>query len=1091
MRKTSLSITLLVLLSTINMAVTIIPDNVKATTRYVGGIGPGNFTSIQDAINASSAGDMILVFNGTYFEHVLINKPLTLVGEDRDNTTIDGGGFGSVVNITADWANITEFTIVSSGLNWQSNAGIRGYYASNCTITNNTISNSSSGIGLFQSNNILIEGNYFLNNIYGIFLESSDSADVTQNIIDNSSVDGVYLIYSDDGLYNNNTFSSNGVAVEAWLSDRIVLHNNTILRNLYGIVLWSSNYSTISENDVHWSDYEAIEVWESNATNVRDNSIMNNRGGIEVRYFTANTTISNNNISNNGGGIQLSDSDGGKIDGNDLHNNSMSIILSSSTNHIFLNNTMTVTGLDIGGELLENWNTHVLDTSNTVDGKPIVYWKNVTGGIIPSDVAQVVIANCSQVVLEDQSIESKNTYGVAVAFSSDIQIRNITFATSDFMMGVFLASSENITIGDSDFLVGYSIEARYSNYTSVNNNGFWTSSGYSPFYGCDSIAFTNNVFQSGSSTLYMASINNLTISNNSGFGLFVIEMDGIDRGRVAYNDFPRIDIFTTSSDNITVERNAFVNILSLYGDSGSSVLNNTFNPVGSHALVLYGVFNSNITGNTISKSEFGIHAEATANNTIAYNVISGNNFGIYFNRSIFNTIRNNTVSSILDAIVFEEQSQGNAIVNNNVVFATRSGVRLIDSDSNTLSNNTVSGGLFGVRLSGSNYNRLENNTIVDSHIGVSSLSVFNTMVNNTLSNNDVGIALHAGGNRVYHNSFTNNVFQANDYSGSNTWDNGYPSGGNYWSDYSGIDIRSGPNQDSIGSDGLGDTPYYIEPTLISDRYPLMFPLEANHPLPPTLLSAYLSGSSSQDVTVSWALSFDDGGGIGSVIEYDIYRGSSFDLQGTGYSLIASLSNGTSEFVDILAGEGDPSNHFYLVCAKDLRNSTRCSMNQVAKFTKSLSVGLNLISVPLIQSNESVESVLHTVSFDAVHIYDSQAQDWAHYADQKPYLGSLMINHSVGFWVSVTSDSNLTVAGLVPIQTIISLKTGWNLVGYPSFNSSYTTDDLNIQTGATRIEGYDPTKVPYHLNQLFSAGMLPGRGYWVWVDTDVTWTVTDT
>ncbi|MEE9223781.1 MAG: hypothetical protein V3U51_03425, partial [Thermoplasmata archaeon] len=82
MKRLSLSITVLVLISTINIAITIIPNNAEATTRFVGGAGPGNFTSIQDAINASSAGDTIFVFNGTYFEHVSINKPLTLVGED-------------------------------------------------------------------------------------------------------------------------------------------------------------------------------------------------------------------------------------------------------------------------------------------------------------------------------------------------------------------------------------------------------------------------------------------------------------------------------------------------------------------------------------------------------------------------------------------------------------------------------------------------------------------------------------------------------------------------------------------------------------------------------------------------------------------------------------------------------------------------------------------------------------------------------------------------------------------------------------------------------------------------------------------------
>jgi len=57
---------------------------------------------------------------------------------------------------------------------------------------------------------------------------------------------------------------------------------------------------------------------------------------------------------------------------------------------------------------------------------------------------------------------------------------------------------------------------------------------------------------------------------------------------------------------------------------------------------------------------------------------------------------------------------------------------------------------------------------------------------------------------------------------TNVWNDGYPSGGNYWSDYTGVDEKSGPNQDQPGSDGIGDTPYFID-GYNQDRYPLMYP----------------------------------------------------------------------------------------------------------------------------------------------------------------------------------------------------------------------------------------------------------------------------
>jgi len=57
-----------------------------------------------------------------------------------------------------------------------------------------------------------------------------------------------------------------------------------------------------------------------------------------------------------------------------------------------------------------------------------------------------------------------------------------------------------------------------------------------------------------------------------------------------------------------------------------------------------------------------------------------------------------------------------------------------------------------------------------------------------------------------------------------TWDDGYPSGGNYWSNYTGADIKSGISQDETGSDGIGDTAHIVSSGNNTDRYPLMAPI---------------------------------------------------------------------------------------------------------------------------------------------------------------------------------------------------------------------------------------------------------------------------
>lgn len=99
----------------------------------------------------------------------------------------------------------------------------------------------------------------------------------------------------------------------------------------------------------------------------------------------------------------------------------------------------------------------------------------------------------------------------------------------------------------------------------------------------------------------------------------------------------------------------------------------------------------------------------------------------------------------------------------------------------------------------------------------------NSIYGNNIMNNGCGIDLfRSSGNRIFHNNFINNVRQVCSYESVNVWDDGYPSGGNYWSDYVGVDEKSGPRQDKPGSDGIGDTSYVIDYHNV-DRYPLMRP----------------------------------------------------------------------------------------------------------------------------------------------------------------------------------------------------------------------------------------------------------------------------
>jgi len=120
-------------------------------------------------------------------------------------------------------------------------------------------------------------------------------------------------------------------------------------------------------------------------------------------------------------------------------------------------------------------------------------------------------------------------------------------------------------------------------------------------------------------------------------------------------------------------------------------------------------------------------------------------------------------------------------------------------------------------------NTIYKNIITSNTVGLSLQSSGNIIYANTIADNDLGIDVtNSANNIIYHNNFANKIENAIGGGLFNVWDNGYPSGGNYWSDYTGVDEKSGANRDQPGSDGIGDTRYTISGNNI-DNYPLVQP----------------------------------------------------------------------------------------------------------------------------------------------------------------------------------------------------------------------------------------------------------------------------
>ena len=861
-------------------------------------------------------------------------------------------------------------------------------------------------------------------------------------------------------------------------------------------------------------NYYGIDLSQANDNEVVNSTVADNYIGISL-YDSRRIKIMGNEIhSNDLSGVWTFFAQG-TMDGNNLSGNGIGFYIWESTGNVLTDNSMISEGIFIEGSIVEDWNTHAIDTSNTVNSRPVYYWKNMTDGTLPLGAGQVLLANCTNVTVENQVIDN-GTVAVLLGFSNHNVVSNNTIHDHS-LYGIRLDTSINNTVlNNSVSNSSYSISLGNSQHNIVEDNNVSLGDGGVHVLFSDSNTIINNTVQDDWIGIELAYSMHNTLNGNTMTG------DGVriyGDSREHWNTHLIDASNTVNGKPVRYWKNATGG--SVPTDAGQVILANCTsvsvqnqNIDGGDAAILLGFSSSNsIIDNNISASKYGIFLDYSDSNRVLSNsLISTTQYAIVLSDSTKGNITGNVMvgagihiygdaidrwnTHVIDAsntvngkpVRYWKNVTGLSVPTDagQVILANCVGV--------TIESQHISNGSNGIELGFSHTNVILNNTISGhSWNGIYlDYSDGNTIVHNDLSDNGYGVFLiMSDGNRVFHNNFigNGNGGQALNLGNSNQWDDGYPSGGNYWSDYDGTDHFTGPNQNQPGRDGVGDVPYNILFDA-QDRFPLMSPVGSVPPKPPVVLDAVLSGGILENLTLRWALSPDDGIGIASVVAYEVYRGTVYDSSGMSYEFITALVNGTTAFTDASVGEGDSANYFYQVCAADAFNSRGCSENQAAKFTRPLSPGPSLISIPLIQSNESIETVLQTVKFDKAWSYDSSSREWTWFMKHKEYRRGLWnVNNTQGIWVNVTEDSNLTLAGVVPTQTAIHLYAGWNLVSFPSFNMSFSVLDLRAETGGTRVEGLDQAVSPNFLRVLGDAKvLLAGEAYWIRVDSDIDWIV---
>jgi len=373
--------------------------------------------------------------------------------------------------------------------------------------------------------------------------------------------------------------------------------------------------------------------------------------------------------------------------------------------------------------------------------------------------------------------------------------------------------------------------------------------------------------------LDLSNRNNVTVRNMKAKGfdysiyLYDSSNNNISENSVTNNN---IAIYLSWSSNNSISQNDLIQngdgVWLRYSSNNTLAANNIASNWGG--ILLFWSSNNTLAGNNLGSNQYGIRLHESSENTLSKNMMNGNEYNLSVEGYSFNDFINsiytsnlvngkpvyyfinqmdmeinsatypevgylaliNCVNITIEALDLASNTQGlqlaytnNSKITANNIANNQDGIRLLGSSNNTLAANNIANNGAGILLEQSINNALVRNNIkANDRDGTRLFESLNNALyeNSIITNKWAGIRLeNSSNNSIYHNNFENNVEQVHANGSTNFWNDGYPSGGNYWSDYNVTDLYNGLYQNVTGSDGVGDTPFIIDANNV-DNYPL-------------------------------------------------------------------------------------------------------------------------------------------------------------------------------------------------------------------------------------------------------------------------------